>query len=438
MLPQFACNLNATLSYLPWSRELDWDLHTTIEWEKRVPFHAYIHRAYVAPCTTKQDFSFPEFGVLPTKLQLRILALCSASTLFQVMHVSSGLRNEASKLFWAIPNVSILIKASWLLDGGYAGFTHCELPFLCHVQKVEIEYRPRDNDTISSRDDDGFYARQDIILRFWTSLVQRLPEAKQVVIVQNWLTPSWWRDKEPVTHPLRMLIQACPLGMDVAAIVLEEDSLAGNHTTLLPTDVWQRSLYRPAAGGRWVKFHERSGNTTVLPPSKRFKGPVGEFQKLAHRRETVSYQRYGLWPLMIEALDRHYFDKGRNTPFTCPVPGCTTYITRAGEWTVHAVELHCQGLGSMDCISLLPDKLRVIFKDRLNALSEVDSELDRQFVKLKQAWTSQSKENRREIQRRWMKQLKNDPDWDTGKKAGESRLWTQFWQQMYPTDKYSY
>jgi hypothetical protein len=39
----------------------------------------------------------------------------------------------------------------------------------------------------------------------------------------------------------------------------------------------------------------------------------------------------------------------------------------------------------MDCISLLLDKLRVIFKDRLNALSEVDSELDRQFVKLKQA-----------------------------------------------------
>jgi hypothetical protein len=68
MLPQFACNLNATLSYPPWSRELDWDLYITIEWEKRVPFYAYIYHAYVAPYTTKQDSSFLEFGVLPTEL----------------------------------------------------------------------------------------------------------------------------------------------------------------------------------------------------------------------------------------------------------------------------------------------------------------------------------------------------------------------------------
>lgn len=443
MLPRYACNLKATLPHPPWSRELDWSLHTTIQWEKRVPFHAYVNRAYVVPCSTEQDYLFPEFGVLPTELQLRILALCSASTLFQVMQVSFTLRNEASKLFWATPNVSFLIKASWLLDGGYAGFTHCELSFLRHVQKVEIEYRLGDNDTISSRDDEGFYARgfyarQDVIVQFWTSLAQRLPEAKQVIIVQNWLTPWWWDDKEPVAYPLRMLTQACPPGLDTAVIVLEEISLAGTHTPLLPTDKCQRSLYRPAAGGGWVKSHEPRGNTTVLPPTKRFQGPVGEFQGLYHRRERVSYQRYGLWPLMIEALDRYYFDNERNTPFTCPVPGCTTYITRAGEWTFHAVQLHCQGVITRDCISLLPDKLRAIFIERLDALSEVDSELDRQYIKLKKAWTTESREDRREIQRRWMDQLKNDPDWDTGKKPGESRLWTQFWQRMYPTDKYSY
>lgn len=104
-----------------------------------------------------------------------------------------------------------------------------------------------------------------------------------------------------------MLIHACPLGIDVAAMVLEEESLDGSHTPRLPTDVWQRSLYRPTAGDSWVKSHESSGNTTVLPPSKQFKGPVGEFEGLAYRRERVSYQRYGLWPLMIEALDRHFF-----------------------------------------------------------------------------------------------------------------------------------
>jgi hypothetical protein len=263
MLPQFACNLKATLSYPPWNRELDWGLHTTIKWEKRVPFNTYVQPDCMVPRATKQDSLFPKFGTLPIELQLRILALCPGNTLFQVMRALPSLRTEASKLFWATPNVSILIKASWLLDGGYAGFTHCELPFLCHVQKVEIEYCRGDNDTISSRDDEGFYARQDVILRFWTSLVQRLPEAKQVVIVQSWLNPSWWRDEEPVAHPLRMLIQACPLGIDVAAIVLEEDSLAGIYNSFSPTDVWQRSLYRPVAGGGWMKSHEPRGNTNT-------------------------------------------------------------------------------------------------------------------------------------------------------------------------------
>jgi hypothetical protein len=434
MLKDFACNLITTLSYPPWREELYWGLYTTIKWEKRVPFHAHIRRNGVASSATRRDPLFPEFGALPTELQLRILALCPANTLFQVMRALPGLRTEASKLFWAAPTIFFLIKASWLLDGGYPGFTHCDLHFLSYAQKVEIDYRPGDDDTLCPIHDETYNTRQDVIVRFWTSLMQRLPNTKQVIIVQNWLTPSWRRDKEPVAHPMRMLIQACPPGIDVAAIVLE-NAIADTHTPLLPTTMCQRSLYRPAAAGGWTKSHELEGSITVLPPTKQFTGPVGDFQRLANQREIISYQQYGLWPLMIEALDRHYFDKERNTPFTCPIPNCNTYFTRAGEWTVHAVELHCEAWHTENLTAILPDKLGAIFKQRFDALVEMGRSLDRQYITLKNNWMIQSEENQRDIKRRWMDQLRNDPAWDTGKKAEESRLWTEFWHQLCPPEE---
>jgi hypothetical protein len=135
MLVKFACNLITTLSHPPWREELDWGLHTTIEWEKRVPFYAHVRRNGVAFGATERDSLFPEFGALPTELQLRVLALCPANTLFQVMRALPYLRAEASKLFWAAPTVFFLIKFSWLLDGGYPGFTLCDLHFLSYAQK---------------------------------------------------------------------------------------------------------------------------------------------------------------------------------------------------------------------------------------------------------------------------------------------------------------
>lgn len=76
MLPRYACNLVATLSHPPWRKELDWGLYSTIEWEKRVPFHVYVQRNPGTPRILEQSNLFPQFSALLTELQLRILAYC--------------------------------------------------------------------------------------------------------------------------------------------------------------------------------------------------------------------------------------------------------------------------------------------------------------------------------------------------------------------------
>jgi hypothetical protein len=81
---------------------------------------------------------------------------------------------------------------------------------------------------------------------------------------------------------------------------------------------------------------------TILSPPKRFDGPVGQFANFQHEFSLVQLQEDGLWPLMVEALDRHHFYSGNHEPFTCPPSTCTVSFLKAGEWTVHAAESHYQ------------------------------------------------------------------------------------------------
>jgi hypothetical protein len=206
MSAKFACNLITTLSQPPWTEELDWSLHTNFDWEKRVPFYAYVQPNCAAPRATEQGSLFPKFGALPTELQLRILALCPANTLFQVMHALPSLRTEASKLFWTMPNASFLIQASWLLDGGYPGFTYIELSFLQYVKRIEIEYSGEAEATICPYDEQGSTTRQELILRFWTSLIQRL--LKLVLLGLTSLLLSWNSTTLPSIPTLHSYLQS--------------------------------------------------------------------------------------------------------------------------------------------------------------------------------------------------------------------------------------
>jgi hypothetical protein len=79
----------------------------------------------------------------------------------------------------------------------------------------------------------------------------------------------------------------------------------------------------------------------MLP--KHFNRLVGRFRKLGYQLYyNIRLQQHGLWPLMVEALDRQFFDLGRNTSFACPLPSCTAYFNQAREWTIHAAKVYYQ------------------------------------------------------------------------------------------------
>src|SRR3954462_7655609 len=98
MSARFALNAPAALSHPPWTKGLERDFYMTTDGEKLIPFHTYVRFSGNCTPASQPSQTLWIFNRLPEEIQLHILAMCSASTLFQLMHVSSKLRIEASKL----------------------------------------------------------------------------------------------------------------------------------------------------------------------------------------------------------------------------------------------------------------------------------------------------------------------------------------------------
>jgi hypothetical protein len=408
----------------------------TRDGEERIPFHLYVQPNAVESCSSLHTSSSPDFNKLPAELQLRILAFCSAPTLYQIMRTSM-LRNEAAKLFWADLNTYYLVEASWLFGGGYPGYTCYDLSFMSYVQNVEIEYEPGSDDKIGpTGDNDGLELNYKRAQDFWTTFQTRFPRAKRVVVNQNWESLSIRQhDDEPVACCLKVLIEACPIEIDVLAFVLVEVGSGGCKRTARPVaNNWHRVLYQLADDGGWKKV-TTSGfkRKTILMPPKRFHGPVGGFEGLKYESGRIQLQQIGLGALAIEALDRHYFDREDPEPFHCPVSGCNVYLEKAGQWTQHAAEAHSTDLMMKSRFDILPNALQRIFEQRKNSLEQEEEAVGMKLRDIYSDWNEEEGKKRRELERGWIYQLENDKAWDTGIKGTESELWERFTTIMDPT-----
>lgn len=405
----------------------------TADGEERIPFHAYVQ-----PITTQKS-SFSQFSQLPTEIQFRILAFCSAPALFQLMHVSSTLRIEAAKLFWTDPYTYYLIESDWLFKGGYPGNTHYDLSFLSHIQNVEIEYLQGADFRIDPiRPAGQTDIQHELVSDFWSTFRRRFQRARKVIINQNWVPHL---DREPVglfSHALTALVTACPPDIDVSVSIREDKSPnLDNANISLPKDIWYRSLHRHMPDGGWRKVPLYLDRTTLSMPIKTFHGPVGAYQKVWYWGNKLHLQRIALGFLIIEALDRYHFDDGELEPFSCPVAGCDAYFKRAGQWTLHATRMHRPDLIANEEVTetrlrMVPEELKECFKRHERNLVSKDIELAREVRRIQHEWNKEGPEKRRHVKSAWMNQLENDNAWWTGTEARESELWKRFTRTMAP------
>ncbi|KAI9698343.1 MAG: hypothetical protein M1820_007505 [Bogoriella megaspora] len=432
MAPQNICNLLDTLPKPPWTMPLNWDLLLSSNWEERISFHLYVHPdAFKTPCPY-QNFSFPQFDKLPSELQLRVLNFCSASALFQLMRVSSALRVEAARLFWANPNSYYVVECRWLLKGGFPGNTCYDLSFLTHVQNIEVEFKHGSDDGLYPARDDTMLVQHGAAGTFWKALKKRFPNVRRVIINQIWQEWAFWEDLGFDSCGPQILVESCPPEIDVSAFVVEKKgSPIFNGTVYVSRNRWKRSLCQLTENGEWKNSGSRFGRSKILLPMKRFCGPVGEFKALEYIRKRMCLAEIALGALLIEALDRYHFDEGKSEPFLCPIADCDAFFEMAGEWSVHAAEVHSNDIFSWLQFDILPTKLRGVFKGHYNGLEKASRNVERELFRISDEWRHGGPEKRRAIENVWIDQLENDEAWDTGEEARESNLWKKFTDPTY-------
>ena len=333
------------------------------------------------------------------------------------MRVSSTLRIEAAKLFWADPDTYYLIESSWLLEGGFPGDVFYDSPFLAYVQNVEVEYGDLSDFKIGPIRDGVLHIRHGAVKDFWNTLKKRIPCVKRVVINHNWRPLTLEQQEKSISRCLQVLMESCPPEIDVAAFVLEED---------MSTHTWQRSLYRSfVTGGKWKRISSSFDRKTILMPTKPFCGPVGKFQGLIYAHERIELQRTALGPLIIEALDRYHFSEDRIEPFSCPVSGCEAHFEQAGQCTIHTAKAHSDELMAWNRLEILPDKLKHVFEKHQRNIDRKGQELGKKRRRMYNEWNEGGKK-RRAMESGWIDQLQNDEAWDTGQEPRDSKLWQWF------------
>jgi hypothetical protein len=138
------------------------------------------------------------------------------------MHVSSKLRIEASKVFWAKQNAYFLVEAQWLLEEAYPGYTLSYVAFTTQVQNVAVQYRPLASRTICPRPDGILNIQRSRITGFWAALRQRFPIVKKVILNRTEESASSEDDKEPFTMALQLLLEACLHDIECSVLIFEK------------------------------------------------------------------------------------------------------------------------------------------------------------------------------------------------------------------------
>lgn len=240
---------------------------------------------------------------------------------------------------------------------------------MASVQNAEIEYN------LSPYEEMGLSVRD-----FWNSFQKEFPSAKKVVFnrIRDYLN-----DMPVDPRGLKTLVGACPAEVGVMVNFIADELSEGYKRTIPPVAKDCHKMLCRLADGEWQRV-ETSGSERkrVIMPPKKFHGLADQAEEASFRHEMIEMQQRDLGALMIEALDRHHFDREDPEPFSCPVPGCNFYCAKAGQWTQHVPEAHRFDLLSNEqvfdneaLLNFLTETLRPRFEQRKTQLRRETNEL---------------------------------------------------------------
>jgi hypothetical protein len=372
-----------------WTSPPDPNLYATSQGELRVPFALHVAASARRPSPASAT-TFPQFSYLPIELQHHVLSFCNSATLYQLTRVAHT-RAEASKRFWGCDRALYCISGAWIRDGGYVGETFHDVDFLARVERVNVWFDdllpldwtiPPEDDEVEQERRRGYisdflehaieYSMRSVeekIRRFWETLLRLCPRLTHVLVTAD---PEDWDSRHGPNSFTERILRPCPAG--VSAFV--SPRYAGFASAPEVEPQWHPHVWRLTANTedkimpaeRWAQQHVNWTPQFVLPPPKKFYGPVGAFQ-----RSLFKFHRHTMWKaatrsLSIDAVERHHFHN-RRTQFGCPLPDCRARFRVPGAYLEHCRQLR------HDRYADPPEPVETLLKDRKQTLDRLREQL---------------------------------------------------------------
>lgn len=410
----------------PWTDPLNLDLHATFLGEPLIPF-----RFYVQPrLAHRKSDTFEQFTRLPLELQYRVFRFCDSSTLFQLMHVSSTTRNEAKKLFWSSPEIWYTIEGPWLAEGGFPVDTLVSLDALTCMKYIDVDFaygdpldyrefrKPKD---LPSDDNEDHR-----IHRFWKTLQNRLPSATDVVLSHSGANLGTFCENG-IRAKLMRIAERCPIGISTSISWLRDEE----HRFRLTRVLCKQTCSQFGPNKKWDVVDSSWSRQTVLPPPKRFCGPVGAYSRTQYLWECSERQSNASRLLRIQAVEAYHIENPEE-PRICRTPGCEFRFELPGQWAKHSIEARHRE----DDIVLPSEHLDKLFKDHEEKIEHIGKQGYHARSSIHKEWDDSITDIKKRIKivDAYQHQIQTDPLYASNKPPVDNFIWITYFENMEKND----
>ncbi|KAH4846879.1 hypothetical protein HBH75_169250 [Parastagonospora nodorum] len=401
---------------------IDWNLLATVYGGTRRAFCHHVRAEQ--PGTVASNDRFPYFLRLPLELQRHILTFCDSASLFQLMHVSATVRDEAKKLFWSESTTRYHVYGYWLFSGGHPAHSCHDPESLAYMRYIEVDFNPYTPPTFSGweggqlgwllqskRLPSGYVAEQ--FAKFWTTLRSRFPSVVDVVLSTEFGSHSFG---SPAPSELTKLAEGCPEAISVSVSCLLDRK---PHSSRIPSrHIWHKTR-RNNNSSTWTLVDPAWTRQSIFPPMKKFAGPVGSYISLAYNEQKFFHLSLAR-PLLIMQATEAYYLHFRPGPGVCPITGCGQEFEVPSQWVAHFIEAdhNAKELCPPPC-----EPFQDLFKLHDASLALLEQRIDCTWASMQAAWGEEGSQQRDEMKQNFLQQLEYDPLYAEEKSPDESSLW---------------
>jgi len=416
---------------------IDWNLLATVYGGTRRAFCHHVRAEQ--PGTVASNDRFPHFLRLPLELQRHIFTFCDCASLFQLMHVSSTVRDEAKKLFWSESTTRYHVYGYWLFAGGHPAYSCHDPESLAYMQYIEVDFDPYTPPMFSGwergtlgwilqdeRLPTGYVAEQ--FAKFWKTLRSRFPSVIDVVLSTEFGSHTFGSPPPP---ELTKLAESCPeaISVSVSCLLDAKPNSAWNQSR----HIWQRIRHNSSSSS-WRLIDSAWTRQSISPPMKKFAGPVGSYISLAYNEQRFFLLSLARPFLMIQATVAYYLHF-RPGPFVCPITGCGQEFKDPSHWVAHFIEVdhNAKELCPPPC-----EQLQDLFKLHDASLARLDQRNHYTWAIMQAAWGEEGTQEHDEMKRAFLQQLQDDPLYAGEEVPEESSLWRTYQKSLDGTwDEYT-